>query len=125
MTLGLETGIASGIAIIAHKGSATFALGVNLFKANISKPTITRTIVFFSIMTPIGIIIGLVLSEIDSNRTALWFEAVSDALATGTFIYIAALDIINEVFAASQKRWPKFGILILGFVLMVGIAIWT
>jgi zinc transporter 1/2/3 len=76
-------------------------------------------------MTPMGIIIGSVLSEIDSNRTALWFEAVFDALATGTFVYIAVLDIINEVFEAPQKRWPKFGILILGFVLMAGIAIWT
>jgi len=129
MSLGLETGIASGIAIfiaiIAHKGSAAFALGVSLLKAKTSKPLIKKTIVFFSVMTPIGIIIGSVLSEIDSNRTALWFEAVFDALAAGTFVYIAVLDIINEVFETPQKRWPKFGILIFGFILMATIAIWT
>jgi len=129
MSLGLETGMASGmvifIAIIAHKGSASFALGVSLVNAKIRKPLIIRTIIFFSIMTPIGIAIGSVLSEIDSNRTAIWFEAIFDALAAGTFVYIAVLDIINEVFETPQKRWAKFGILIVGFVLMAAIAIWA
>lgn len=129
MSLGLETGMASGmvifIAIIAHKGSASFALGVSLVKAKIKRPIILRTIIFFSIMTPIGIAIGSVLSQIDSSRTALWFESIFDALAAGTFVYIAVLDIINEVFETPQKRWPKFGILIIGFVLMATIAIWA
>lgn len=129
MALGLESGIASGlvifIAIIAHKASASFALGVSLVKAGIGKSLIIKTIVFFSIMTPIGIAIGSILSSIDTNKTAIWFEAVFDALAAGTFVYIAVLDIINEVFEQRQKRWLKFFILIIGFSIMAIIAIWT
>ena len=129
MSLGLEQGLASGmvifIAIIAHKGSASFALGVSLVKASIKKPLIIKTIVFFSIMTPIGIAIGSIISSIDSNQTTIWFEAIFDALATGTFVYIAVLDIINEVFESPEKRWQKFWILLLGFLLMATIAVWT
>ncbi len=129
MSLGLETSFASGIvifiAIIAHKGSASFALGVSMANSNTQKSLFIKTILFFSIMTPLGIIIGSILSEIDSSRTALWFEAIFDALAAGTFVYIAILDIIHEVFEAPKKKWAKFGVLILGFLLMAGIAIWT
>ena len=76
-------------------------------------------------MTPLGIVMGSILSSIDSSRTATWFEAVFDALAAGTFIYIAILDIINEVFEKPEKRWAKFSLLIIGFVLMALIAIWS
>jgi len=129
MSLGLESEIVSGmaifIAIIAHKGSASFALGVSLVKSNVKTSLIKKTIIFFSIMTPLGIVMGSILSSIDSSRTATWFEAVFDALAAGTFIYIAILDIINEVFEKPEKRWAKFSLLIIGFVLMALIAIWS
>lgn len=129
MSLGLETNLASGIvifiAIIAHKGSASFALGVSLLKANIKKNIFIRTILLFTLMTPLGIIIGSFFSSIESNNTNILFEALFDALAAGTFIYIAVLDIINEVFEEADKKGLKFSVLILGFFLMAAIAIWA
>jgi len=129
MSLGLETGLASGIvifiAIIAHKGSAAFALGISLVEAEINKPKAIKTIFFFTLMTPLGILIGSFFTNIESNNTNIFFEAIFDALATGTFIYIAVLDIINEVFEKAENRWMKFSILIIGFLLMATIAVWT
>ncbi len=129
MSLGLETNylssIAIFIAIIAHKGSAGFALGVSLVKDHVNKPAIIKTILLFSIMTPLGIAVGSILTTLDNSLTAVGFEAIFDSLATGTFIYIAVLDIINEVFEKPDKRWQKFGILLTGFILMAAIAIWT
>ena len=129
MSLGLETGLASGIiifiAIIAHKGSASFALGVSLMEAQVEKSKTIKTIIFFTLMTPVGILIGSFFSNIESSNTNILFEAIFDALAAGTFIYIAVLDIINEVFKKAEHRWLKFAILISGFLLMATIAIWT
>ncbi|MBN1924575.1 MAG: ZIP family metal transporter [Prolixibacteraceae bacterium] len=129
MSLGLETTILSGtvifIAIIAHKGSASFALGVNLVNDNINKKLIIKTILFFSIMTPVGIVIGTVLDNIESSSTSLWFEAIFDSLAAGTFLYIAVLEIINDVFANGKFRYQKFGFLLIGFLLMAFIAIYA
>ncbi len=129
MSLGLETTIISGsvifIAIIAHKGSASFSLGVNLVNFNINKKMIIKTILFFSIMTPIGIIIGTVLDNIESSRVSIWFEAIFDSLAAGTFLYIAVLEIIDDVFANGKLRIQKFGFLLIGFLLMAFIAIYA
>lgn len=129
MSLGLETTIISGtvifIAIIAHKGSASFALGVNLVNDNINKKLIIKTIFFFSIMTPIGIVIGTVLDNIESSTVSVWFEAIFDSLASGTFLYIAVLEIINDVFENGKLRYQKFGFLLIGFLLMALIAIYA
>ena len=129
MSLGLESTIISGlvifIAIIAHKGSASFALGVNLVNSKINKSLIIKTIIFFSIMTPLGIIIGTVLNNIESSRISIWFEAIFDSLAAGTFIYIAILEIIDEVFENGKFRYQKFGFLTFGFLLMAFIAIYA
>ncbi len=107
MALGLEKALISSlaifIAIIAHKGSAAFALSVSLVR-NGFKPTLTRrAVLLFSIMTPIGVAIGAGLLQIEGSAVALNFEAVFDALAAGTFVYIAVMDIINEVFETSEK----------------------
>jgi len=129
MSLGLESTIISGlvifIAIIAHKGSASFALGVNLVNSKINKSLIIKTIIFFSIMTPLGIIIGTVLNNIESSRISIWFEAIFDSLAAGTFIYIAILEIIDDVFENGKFRYQKFGFLTFGFLLMAFIAIYA
>jgi len=129
MSLGLESTLISGlvifIAIIAHKGSASFALGVNLVGSKTKKSLIIKTIVFFSIMTPIGIIIGTVLDNIESSRISIWFEAIFDSLAAGTFIYIAVLEIIDDVFANGKFRYQKFAFLLFGFLLMAFIAIYA
>ncbi len=129
MSLGLESTLISGlvifIAIIAHKGSASFALGVNLVSSKANKSLIIKTIVFFSIMTPIGIIIGSVLDSIESSRISIWFEAIFDSLAAGTFIYIAILEIIDDVFANGKFRYQKFAFLLFGFLLMAFIAVYA
>ncbi|MCF8357940.1 MAG: ZIP family metal transporter [Prolixibacteraceae bacterium] len=129
MSLGLESTIISGtvifIAIIAHKGSASFALGVNLVNDNINKKLIIKTILFFSIMTPIGIVIGTVLDNIESSRMSVWFEAIFDALAAGTFLYIAVFEIIKDVFENGKFRYQKFTFLLIGFLLMAFIAIYA
>ena len=89
------------------------------------KSLVIKTIVFFSIMTPIGIIIGTVLDNIESSRISIWFEAIFDSLAAGTFIYIAVLEIIDDVFANGKFRYQKFAFLLFGFLLMAFIAIYA
>lgn len=129
MSLGLETTLLSGavifVAIIAHKGSASFALGVNMVEAAVPGTIIKRTVVFFSFMTPLGVAAGSLLSYQASGTSAQAFEAVFDSLAAGTFLYIATLEIMAEIFESPGQRFGKFFILLMGFALMATIAIWT
>jgi hypothetical protein len=49
-------------------------------------------------MTPLGIGIGVTFSSLAASGTATKIEAVFDGLAAGTFLCVAVIDIIEEVF---------------------------
>ena len=75
--------------IIAHKGSAAFALGTAMLRSRFKPSQFNRLIMAFSLMTPGGILAGLVLTQLLTGTAEQRFEAVFDALASGTFFYIA------------------------------------
>ncbi len=112
------------IAIIAHKGSAGFALGVNLLKAGIEPKSINYLLLIFSLMTPLGILAGWLLSLDSELLSARIIGGFFDALAAGTFIYISIVNIIVEEFSVNSDRLYKFIYLCLGLLLMAVIAIW-
>ena len=129
MSLGLESGFMSGlvilVAIMAHKGSAAFALGVNMVGSECDTSLVRKTIVFFSFMTPLGVLMGSYLGSVESGQSAVMFEAIFDTLAAGTFLYIATLEIITELFESNQNKPSKLMMILMGFSLMATIAIWT
>jgi zinc transporter 1/2/3 len=128
-SLGLEATLTSAtaifIAIIAHKGAAAFALGVSLKEGDF--PTLQHVVIicFFSAMTPLGVILGTIFSTIFSGNANAVFEAVFDGLAAGTFLYVAVVDIIEEVFEQPHDRGIKALLISCGFGLMALIAIWA
>jgi len=129
MSLGLESDLLSGIvvlvAIVSHKGSASFALGVNMVNADLGKALIRKTVLIFSMMTPIGVVLGSIISFSENNESSIVFEAIFDSIAAGTFLYIATLEIIDELFEKSELKTTKFTLIFAGFALMATIAIWT
>ena len=65
-------------------------------------------------MAPLGIILGgLAASQFETSQT-LRAEAVFDALAAGTFIYIATIDNMPQAFCCKKDRWMNFGALCFG-----------
>jgi len=128
-SLGLEATLASSIAIfiaiIAHKGAAAFALGVSLRESDFPTSRHVAIICLFSVMTPFGVILGTVLSTVFSGNLDAIFEGSFDAFAAGTFLYVAVIDIIQEVFEQPHDRWRKSLLIMCGFGLMALIAIWT
>ncbi len=60
-----------------------------------------------------------------TGKTAQAFEALFDALAAGTFLYVAVVDIIDVEFSHHHSQWLKFGLVALGLGLMAVVAVWT
>ena len=93
LVLGLETNpnyeTTIFIVIIAHKTIETFSLVMNMIRNNIVMNKIIAALLFFSITTPIGIIIGKFFLDIDVFQQNSHIRAYFDAIAAGTFIYIA------------------------------------
>lgn len=115
------------IAIMAHKGSASFALCVTLMRYQLSFARISTIIIIFSLMTPLGIALGTVVSLFTHSMGGELIEAIFNAFAAGTFLYISALHHIRFHQRRIEKKQGmlEFGCLALGLVTMGVIAVWT
>jgi len=111
------------LAIIAHKGSESFALSANLHRYNISLPNITRIILIFSLMTPLGVFAASITKYLLQTNSGAMLEATFNAVATGTFLYLGTAHIIEG--AKSFEHIGELLSLIIGITLMALVAIWV
>jgi len=113
------------MAIAAHKSAAGFALGVSLHRVGTDRSRARALIAGFSIMTPLGIVLGTGISALLNSTGEQMFEALFDAIAAGTFLYIASLDVIREEFIpARDDRRIRWVWAAAGLTLMAVVAIW-
>jgi len=128
LALGAQTAVAATmtifLAVIAHKGAAAFALGVGYQRAGLSRRRAMPELTFFSTTTPAGILLGAGIGLALNGRPDVIFEGIFDSLGAGTFLYIAALDIIKTEFDSPAHHGQKWVATALGFGLMALLAIW-
>lgn len=128
MALGAQGSVTGAIivfiAIVAHKSVAGFALGISYRRAGYSPRNVAPAATLFCTMTPIGILAGAAVTALVPNAGRHAFEAVFDSLGAGTFLYIAALDIIRTEFEAPGDRWQKWLLVAAGFAVMAALAVW-
>jgi len=129
LALGLQDSLADVgvifIALMAHKGVAAFALGVSLLRSQATFRSGLILIALFSVTTPLGVAGGACFTAFFSGPWREAGEAIFNAMAAGTFLYIAALDIFSEEFLRPRNRNIKFVASTLGFAAMALVAIWT
>lgn len=112
------------IALVAHKASEGLGLGVSLVRNGVRAARALGLLIVFAATTPIGIWLGSITSDRLSTQASAMFNATFVALAAGTFIYIASLDIIGEEFTHGGDRGAKWCLAVLGLGLAAGLAIW-
>lgn len=115
------------IAILAHKGSESFALCITMLRHQLPMRQIISIIVFFSLMTPLGIFIGAEINELAlAGHRGELIAAFFNAFAAGTFLYISTLHHIHfhQHEKDAQGMW-EFLFLLLGATAMGVIALWT
>ena len=115
------------IAIIAHKGAASFALATKLRRENLTPTKTTSLIFIFSLMTPIGILAATAISRIFITHPGHVLEASFNAFAAGTFLYIGLMHVAGEHFSGIKQvlKARHLTPLLAGMVLMAVVAIWT
>ncbi len=128
VTLGISTAAGAVvllIAILAHKGAAGFALGATFREAAIPIRTRIPALLVFVGSTPLGVILGGIATETmgaGGGAAEAWFKAV----AAGTFLYIATLDIVREeFFPGGTNRGRRLLWATAGAGLMALVAIWV
>ncbi len=129
LALGAQSALSGALilflAIVAHKGAAGIALGVGYQRAGVTHRRALPQLTFFSAMTPLGIIAGAGIGVALTGRADTPFEAVFDSIGAGTFMYIAALDIIKLEFERHGDHAQKWLAAAAGFGIMALLAIWV
>jgi len=113
-----------GIAIITHTWAEAFALCTSFLKAGMSNRRIYKLVAVFSVITPLGILAGMVLQSILQGYVAKVVSGMLIAFAAGTFLYVATLEIIAEEFETPHNKFAKLNLLLIGFAFMSAIAVW-
>lgn len=112
------------IAIVSHKGAASFALANQLAKAPLKILNRLLGFLIFALMTPLGIVLGTWVNLSTSHSYLL--EPLFSALAAGTFLYIGTLHGLDRAnLIRNCCNMPEFSWMLVGFSLMAMVAIWT
>ena len=71
-------------------------------------------VIIFSVISPIGVLVGLALNEASKLATS-----TLTAAAVGMFIYVA-VEVSTDEFMKKKDRWKKFLCLLVGVALIIG-----
>ncbi|MEL6715910.1 MAG: ZIP family metal transporter [Planctomycetota bacterium] len=102
------------VAILAHKGFESFSLASVFGLAGMARTKIVALIVAFSLVTPLGLLLGdSIVAGVGESGVG-----VATALATGTFLYVSLCELLPEVFHRRQDGPLKIVLLGLGVAAM-------
>lgn len=114
------------IAILAHKGSESFALCITLLKHKLPFQHVLAIIIFFALMTPLGIGLGTAVNQFAFVGNGEMIAVIFNAFAAGTFLYISTLHHIHfHQHEQDSQGLLEFTSLVLGVAVMGVIAVWT
>lgn len=74
------------LGILFHRGSAAFALMVSVQASGADRRRLQTVLTIFVAVTPLGIVLGTVASNLLEGQAATLIEGSFNALAAGTFI---------------------------------------
>lgn len=112
------------LAIIAHKGSAAFALALTMIK---SKMTSTQTYIAFlcfAFATPAGILLSSIAHQFLADQASLFFKATVLSIASGVFLYLATTHGLRHTpFVTNCKNNTNFLVMLTGLFITIGVSI--
>jgi|688.fasta_scaffold426237_2 zinc transporter 1/2/3 len=125
VSLEISTILIIFIAIIAHKGAASFALSTQLNKSLLPFNIRIATFALFSLMTPIGILLGSWVAVPETSPFSL-LAPIFNSMAAGTFLYIGTLHGLEQSQLIKHCREPRhIFAMISGFAVMAVVAVWA
>merc|ERR1719427_1604392 len=111
------------LAVMAHKAVMAFSLGLNLAQSSLSTRSFLLSTVVFSLASPVGVGLALAISDLPSSIGQDICNAVLQAIAAGTFLYITFFEVLPHELNMPNKRMTKVFFVFLGFAFMCGLMV--
>ncbi len=113
------------IAILCHKGAASFALTSHLLRHQYHRVSIHSIMLIFSLLSPVGIIMGATSIRLFSTRMGSGLAGIFLSIAAGTFAYIALYEYIMPLMrdpVVNRRSYLSFcalGVILMGLLALV------
>ena len=112
------------IGLFAHKWLEAFALGVAVLKGKFKTFESVVLIVVYSLLTPVGIGLGVLISYFSEHGMSANLSKVLNGFAGGSFLFVSCIEMIPPEFHTRDRHTPfKILALCVGFAAMAGFAV--
>jgi len=115
-------------AIIIHKTILAFSLGIHFVTVQVTLKNSLLLTAIFALASPIGGSVGIALAVSNSDNVIVtMLNAILLSLATGTFLYIAFIEVIGYELINIEPQHHKHRLILilailLGFSLFAGVS---
>ena len=111
-------------AIIAHKGSAAFALSLTMVRSKMTRPQSFICFGIFALATPAGIVVGSIVHHSLSSHSGMIFKALVVSIAAGVFLYLATtFGLRHTPFVSNCKNKKGFFYMLIGLLITVAVSV--
>ena len=117
-----DTAIATSLAIFSHKVIEAIAVGANFAKENVQYQKSIIVIIFYSIMTPVGIILGMMLTSKLEGRSSILTQSIAMSIGAGSFIYLSFHEMSDEHACRGATSFEKMTYFSIGLISMALLA---
>ncbi|XP_073493460.1 zinc transporter ZIP1 [Phyllobates terribilis] len=108
------------LALLLHKCLISSSLTLRLAQGRLRPRLVLSCLLLFAFMTPLGIGLGIVLTE-SADPIQQLSCSVLEGIATGTFLYITFLEILPHELTAGDQRIVRVIAILCGFSVITAI----
>ncbi|XP_053182807.1 zinc transporter ZIP1-like [Scomber japonicus] len=109
------------LALMIHKSIISFSLAFKLTQGRLRRSVVAGCLLLFAIMSPLGIGLGIALTETKASPQHQLARSTLEGLAVGTFIYITFMEILPHELSNGRYRIPKVAMLLVGFAVVTAV----
>ena len=113
-------------AVTVHELAIMFCMGMEMLASSIRTAIYVAYMVTLGLITPIGVAIGIVITEYisDPSPNHTLAIAVLQAVAAGTLLYVTFLEVLERERAKAGNGLVKFTAVFVGFLLLSLLEAW-
>lgn len=109
------------LALMIHKSIISFSLAFKLSQGRLRRSVVASCLLLFAVMSPLGIGMGIALTETKASPQHQLARCTLEGLAAGTFIYITFMEILPHELSSDRSRMPKVAMLLVGFTVVTAV----
>jgi len=111
------------LSLIIHKGIEAFSVGLQITRSNSKRTCLAiSTILIYSLMTPIGSMLGVALFNMNIDEVfKMGVMVVLEGLAGGTFIYVTFFEVLAQERANDHSNLIQLAAIVAGFAVISGL----